>query len=44
MKTLIVTPEAPDTTLGNSVTANRWAGLLRRLGHDVQLAQEWTGE
>jgi len=44
VKTLIVTPEAPDTTLGNSVTANRWAGLLRRLGHDVQLAQEWTGE
>jgi len=44
VKTLIVSPEAPDTTLGNSVTANRWAGLLRRLGHDVQIATEWTGE
>lgn len=43
VKILIVTPEAPRSTLGNAVTANRWAGIIRGLGHDVTLAMEWTG-
>ena len=41
MKTLIVTPVSPDSTLGNSITATRWAEILRELGHDVDIATEW---
>lgn len=44
MKILIVTPEAPGTTLGNSITAGRWAKILGNLGHRVSTATEWTGE
>ena len=42
MKIVIVTPEAPRSTLGNAVTANRWAGILRELGHHVVVAIEWV--
>ena len=44
MKTLIVTPESPGSTLGNAVTANRWAGILRGVGHDVTLDTEWMSD
>jgi putative glycosyltransferase (TIGR04348 family) len=37
MAILLVTPTAPDSENGNGVTARRWAGLLRDLGHDVQV-------
>jgi len=42
VKIVIVTPEAPRSTLGNAVTANRWAEILRELSHEVVIATEWT--
>jgi putative glycosyltransferase (TIGR04348 family) len=44
VKAFIVTPAAPGTSLGNSITAQRWAGILRGLGHHVAVAKEWSGE
>ena len=44
MKIVIVTPEAPGTTLGNAVTADRWSGILRGLGHQVEITREWVPE
>ena len=44
MKTIIVTPRPVDSTLGNSITARRWADILRTLGHEVAVATEWAGE
>ncbi len=42
MNIVIATPEAPGSTLGNAVTADRWAGILRQLGHRVDVAGEWV--
>ena len=44
VKAVIVTPAARDATLGNSITADRWAKILRMLGHSVSIATEWTHE
>lgn len=44
MRIRIVTPEPPRGRRGNGVTAMRWARLLRDLGHDVGVAQDWQGE
>ena len=44
MKVLIVTPESPTLPLGNTITATRWGGILRKLGHQVDLAGTWNGE
>ena len=38
---LVVTPTPPDSPNGNGVTARRWAGILRDLGHKVDLAQDY---
>jgi putative glycosyltransferase (TIGR04348 family) len=35
---LLVSPTPPDSLHGNGVTARRWAGILRDLGHEVVLA------
>src|SRR3972149_6258768 len=39
-RVLIVTPAAERTTLGNRITAERWAGIIRDCGHSVTIATE----
>ena len=43
MKIAIVTPSALDSTLGNSITAQRWVGILEELGHAVNLSRSYEG-
>lgn len=38
MNVLLVSPADPDSRSGNGVTARRWAGILRELGHRVRAA------
>ena len=40
----IVTPAKAGTRTGNRHTAQRWAALLRGLGHRVSVAVQWRGE
>ncbi|HEX2386577.1 MAG TPA: selenoneine biosynthesis selenosugar synthase SenB [Candidatus Binatia bacterium] len=40
----IVTPAGPEDRNGNSITALRWARILKRLGHRVVVAREYNGE
>lgn len=44
MRIGLVTPAAPGTRNGNRVTANRWARLLRQLGHRVEVITRYYGE
>lgn len=44
MRICLVTPTPPQRSHGNSVTALRWAGILRDLGHDVEVVQEHRGQ
>jgi putative glycosyltransferase (TIGR04348 family) len=39
MRILLVTPAPPRSYHGNRVTAVRWAGILRSLGHQVRVRQ-----
>ena len=41
---LIVTPAPPRSRKGNRITAERWAGLLRSLGHRVEISEEYHSQ
>jgi putative glycosyltransferase (TIGR04348 family) len=41
MKILIVTPAPPRSRKGNRITAIRWARILKQLGHNVELTQQY---
>jgi putative glycosyltransferase (TIGR04348 family) len=41
MKIQIVTPAPAETTHGNRITAERWARILRQLGHRVSISQQY---
>ena len=44
MKISLVTPASVNSGSGNRVTANRWAKILRRLGHQVKVSTEDSGQ
>lgn len=43
MKVRLVTPAGARSRNGNRVTAERWARLLRGLGHEVKIEETWSG-
>lgn len=43
MRIRLVTPPAPVAHYGNRTTASRWAGILRELGHRVEMAERYHG-
>jgi len=43
MKIALITPAAATSRYGNRNTAVRWAHLLRELGHQVGVQQQWNG-
>jgi len=44
VKIILVTPAPAQVHTGNRTTADRWAWLLRELGHHVVVQQDWNGE
>jgi putative glycosyltransferase (TIGR04348 family) len=44
MKVVLITPEGPTSRTGNKVAANRWARILRGLGHRVRVDAGYDGE
>jgi putative glycosyltransferase (TIGR04348 family) len=44
MRICLVTPAPPNSHHGNRVTAVRWSGILRELGHQVELAQDYRDQ
>jgi len=44
MNIRLITPAHLGNKAGNSVTAVRWASILRELGHEVIIAHEYRGE
>jgi len=44
MRIGIITPAPPGSNFGNRVTALRWAGILKAIGHRVYVSQEYSGE
>lgn len=43
MRIALVYPTAP-AVHGNAVTAQRWAGILRELGHDITMLHDYDGQ
>lgn len=39
MRLLVITPAPAGSTKGNRITAERWSGFLRELGHEVCIAE-----
>lgn len=44
MKIVLITPAGPTSRTGNRVAAQRWARILRHLGHRVHLAADYDGQ
>ena len=44
MRILMICPAPPRSLYGNRVSALRWARILRRLGHRLQIAQLYQGQ
>jgi len=44
VKIALVTPAPAQVHTGNRTTADRWARLLRELGNQVNVLQDWNGE
>jgi len=44
MRISLVTPAPRGSRAGNRASANRWATILRRLGHQVRVSTEYGGE
>ena len=44
MRIQIICPAPPGTLYGNRITALRWAGILKGLGHRVRIALVYEGE
>jgi putative glycosyltransferase (TIGR04348 family) len=44
MNVWLVTPAPRGSRAGNRASANRWAAILRRLGHPVQVSTDYHGE
>lgn len=42
MKILLINPARVETHTGNHTTTERWARLLGEMGHQVQVAHEWS--
>lgn len=40
----IITPAPPGSLHGNRITALRWQGFLKKLGHQVRVSNHWTGK
>jgi putative glycosyltransferase (TIGR04348 family) len=43
LKIVLATPGSSRLPTGNRVTAQRWAGILRGLGHHVSVVPKWRG-
>jgi putative glycosyltransferase (TIGR04348 family) len=44
MRIRLITPAPPRSRAGNRATAARWAAILRRLGHRVDVSVDYAGE
>ena len=42
MRICLITPTAPSLSTGNRVTTMRWAHILKHIGHDVKISQDYS--